>query len=279
MATTVAALPKQRSFGETTRTDVWWMQPLVVFLGFSAFIIYSTWAALQGTDSTHCYYWFGGNGANYLSPFYSPSLFGSAPHPGIFGVTPSWWPAFAPFSPAFLIMWIPAGFRFTCYYYRGAYYKAFWLDPVACAVGEPRHSYLGERYLPLILQNVHRYFLYLALIFIFILGRDAWDSLWFADATGGKHFGLAVGSLVLSVNVVLLAGYTLGCHSLRHLVGGFLDAKSKASACASCYNAVSCLNRRHMMWAWLSLFWVGFTDVYIRLCAAGIWHDFHIFTL
>jgi hypothetical protein len=31
-----------------------------------------------------------------------------------------------------------------------------------------------------------------------------------------------------------------------------------------------------MMWAWLSLFWVGFTDVYVRLCAMGIWHDFHI---
>jgi hypothetical protein len=274
-----AELPKQRHFGETTRTDVWWMQPLAVFIGFTTFIVYSTWAALQGTDITHCYYWFGGEGANYLSPFYSPSLFGSEPHPGIFGIMPAWWPAFLPFSPAFLIMWIPAGFRFTCYYYRGAYYKAFWLDPVACAVGEPRKGYLGEKYLPLILQNVHRYFLYLALIFIFILGRDAFDALWFKDASGISHFGLAIGSLVLIVNVVLLAGYTLGCHSLRHLVGGFLDSFTKSSPCHSCYNAVSCLNRKHMMWAWLSLFWVGFTDVYIRLCAMGYWHDFRIFTL
>ena len=174
-------------------------------------------------------------------------------------------------------MWIPAGFRFTCYYYRGAYYKAFWLDPVACAVGEPRKGYLGERYLPLVLQNVHRYFLYLALAFILILGRDAFDSLWFRDANGVAHFGLAVGSIVLIINVYLLAGYTLGCHSLRHLVGGFLDSKSKSPACASCYNAVSCLNKRHMLWAWLSLFWVGFTDVYIRLCAMGIWTDFRFF--
>jgi len=286
MAST-AALPKQRRFGETTRSDAWWIQPLWVFLGFSAFIVYSTWAAFQGTDAGHCYYWYGGGGADYLSPFYSPSLFGSTPHPGIFGVTPSWWPAWAIFSPAFLIMWIPAGFRFTCYYYRGAYYKAFWLDPVACAVGEPRKSYLGERYLPLILQNVHRYFLYFALVFILILGRDAWDGLWFTPPNGGTvggiiwnatpHFGVGVGSLILIINVILLAGYTLGCHSLRHLVGGFLDAKSKASACASCYNAVSCLNHRHMMWAWMSLFWVGFTDVYIRLCAMGIWHDFRFF--
>jgi hypothetical protein len=277
MAST-GVLPKQRAFGETMRTDAWWIQPLLVFLGFSTFIVYSTWAALQGTDITHCYYWYGGGGADYLSPFYSPSLFGSEPHPGIFGAMPSWWPAFLPFSPAFLIMWIPAGFRFTCYYYRGAYYKAFWLDPVNCAVGEPRKTYLGERYLPLILQNVHRYFLYLALVFILILGRDAWDSLWFTDdIVGDVHFGLGVGSLVLIVNVTLLAGYTLGCHSLRHLIGGFLDSKSKAPVCAKGYSCVSCLNHRHMLWAWMSLFWVGFTDVYIRLCAMGVWHDFRIF--
>ena len=55
-----------------------------------------------------------------------------------------------------LILWAPGGFRLTCYYYRGAYYKAFWADPPSCAVGEPRKSYWGERSFPLILQNVHR---------------------------------------------------------------------------------------------------------------------------
>ena len=39
------------------------------------------------------------------------------------------------------------------------------------------------------------------------------------------------------------------------------------------------LNTRHMMWAWVSLFWVGFTDVYIRLCATGHLHDYVFFTL
>jgi len=276
MASSVT-IPKQLGFGQTSRTDAWWMQPLAVFIGFSAFIVYSTWAAFQGTDLSHCYYWYGDGGANYISPFYSPEIFGTNDHPGIFGTMPSWWPAFLPFSPAFFIMWIPAGFRFTCYYYRGAYYKAFWLDPVNCAVGEPRSGYLGERYLPLILQNCHRYFLYLAVAFIAILAYDAWLGLWF-QVNGTEHFGLGVGSLVLIVNVYLLGGYTFGCHSLRHLVGGFLDTFTKSSACHSCYNAVSCLNRRHMLWAWLSLFWVGFTDVYIRLCAMGIWHDFRIFT-
>jgi hypothetical protein len=276
-----AALPKQRRFGETTRSDAWWMQPLAVFLGFSAFIVYSTWAAFEGTSTTHCYYWYSQDGANYLSPFFSPELFSASPDapPAVFGALPAAWPGWLPFSPAFLMMWIPAGFRFTCYYYRGAYYKAFWLDPVNCAVGEPRKTYLGERYLPLVLQNVHRYFMYLAVVFILILAYDAWLGLWFADANGKEHFGVGVGSLVLIVNVFLLGGYTFGCHSLRHLVGGFLDSISKSPACSSCYNAVSCLNRRHMLWAWMSLFWVGFTDVYIRLCAMGIWHDFRIFTL
>jgi hypothetical protein len=274
-----AALPKQRPFGATSRPDAWWVQPLFVFLGFSTFIVYSTWAAFQGLDASHCYYWFGGKGANYISPFYSPDLFGYPSHPGLFGLVPSWWPGFIPYSPAFLIMWVPAGFRFTCYYYRGAYYKAFWADPLNCTVGEPRKVYLGERYFPLIIQNIHRYFLYLAIAFILILAYDAWLGMWFTDDAGVSHFGIAVGTLVLVINVVLLGGYTFGCHSLRHLIGGFLDSQSKVPACAKGFACVSCLNHRHMLWAWLSLFWVGFTDVYIRLCAMGIWHDFHFFTL
>ena len=282
-------LPPQRRFGQTTRPDAWWVQPLFVFLGFSAFIVYSTWAAFQGvgdmqatakTGHAVCSYWFGGlhgenNGANYLSPFYSPEFWGTSPH--AIGKLPSWWPGWAPFSPAFLILWAPAGFRFTCYYYRGAYYKAFWADPINCAVGEPRKTFLGERSFPLIIQNVHRYFFYLAFLFIILLSYDAWLGMWFTDATGAEHFGIGVGTIVLTLNAFLLAMYTFGCHSLRHLIGGFLDSKSKAPTCAKAYNCVSCLNTRHMMWAWISLFWVGFTDVYVRLCATGHLHDIVFF--
>jgi hypothetical protein len=280
----VDTLPKQRGFGETTRSDVWWLQPMAVFLGFAAFIVYSTWAAFAGVADMrtgHCTYWFGGlhgenGGADYLSPFYSPEFWGLSPHALFGSQLPAWWPSWAPFSAAFLILWIPAGFRFTCYYYRGAYYKAFWADPVACAIGESRKSYLGERYFPLVIQNVHRYFLYLAILFIFLLSYDAWLGLWFTDSAGAKHLGIGLGTVVLALNAVFLAMYTFGCHSLRHLVGGFLDSKSKAPTCAKAYNCVSCLNRRHMMWAWISLFWVGFTDFYIRMCATGHWHDFRI---
>jgi hypothetical protein len=205
--------------------------------------------------------------------FFRPKFPALAEH-AWFGVQPNWWPAWLIFSPAFFVLWAPAGFRFTCYYYRGAYYKAFWADPMNCAVGEPRKSYLGERYFPLIIQNVHRYFMYLAVIFIGILAYDAWKAMWFTE-NGAKHFGIGVGTIVLTLNAVFLGSYTFGCHSLRHLIGGFLDAKSKVPTCAKAYNCVSCLNKRHMMWAWISLFWVGFTDVYVRLCAMGVWHDFH----
>ncbi len=189
---------------------------------------------------------------------------------------PVWWPSWLLFSPAFLVLWAPAGFRLTCYYYRGAYYKAFWADPPACAVGEPRKGYPGETSFPLIMQNIHRYFLYIALLFILVLAHDAWKAMWFSDSSGSKHFGIGVGTIVLTLNVFLLGSYTFGCHSLRHLIGGFLDEISKVPVCAKSYACVSCLNRRHMLWAWMSLFWVGFSDLYVRLCSMGFWHDWKI---
>src|SRR3954469_25289678 len=107
------------AFGQTTRRDAWWTQSLLVFIGLAIFIVYSTWAAFQGDHYTY---------GPYLSPFYSPELLGSSPH-SWFGPRPVSWPAWLPFSPALLILPIPGAFRLTCYYYRGAYYKAFWADP------------------------------------------------------------------------------------------------------------------------------------------------------
>jgi hypothetical protein len=256
-----ASLPIKRSFGQTMRKGTWWAYPLFVFLGLSAFVVYSTWAAFQGE-----HYRFG----NYLSPFYSPELLGGTE--SIFGAKPEWIPLWIPFSPALLILWAPAGFRFTCYYYRGAYYKAFWADPPACAVGEPRHSYRGERKFPLVMQNIHRYFLYLALIFLVFLLHDAWKAFWFDNG-----FGIGVGTIILTANVFFLGGYTFGCHSLRHLVGGNCNELSKLPIRHKAYGCVSYLNRRHMIWAWCSLFVVGFSDIYVRLCSMGVWRDWRIF--
>lgn len=257
-----------RTFGETARRDNWWVEPLLIFLGLSTFILYSTWAAFQAK-----YYTFG----PYLSPFYSPELFGDSPH-AWFGPKPLWWPGWVPFSAAFLILWVPGGFRFTCYYYRGAYYKSFWADPPACAVGEPRKSYLGEASFPLVFQNVHRYFFRLAQLLLVFLAWDAIKAFWFVDpATGQARFGIGLGTLILVVNVALLSAYTFGCHSMRSLIGGRKDELSKTSAArVTAYNCVSCLNSRHKLFAWCSLTSVGFADVYVRLCAMGIWHDWRI---
>ena len=57
-------------FGQTTRRDLWWLQPLLTFLGLAAFIVYATWGAMQGV-----HYIYG----PYLSPFYSPLLFAQSP--------------------------------------------------------------------------------------------------------------------------------------------------------------------------------------------------------
>lgn len=267
-ASTPATPLSPTAFGRTSRYDLWWIQPLLVFLGLSTFLTYSTWAAFQGN-----HYTFG----PYLSPFYSPEIFGDSHH-SWFGPKPGWWPEWLPFSPALLILWAPGGFRFTCYYYRGAYYKAFWADPPACAVGEPRKTYLGERSFPLIIQNVHRYFLYLAIVFIALLAHDVWKAMWFTDsATGVTTFGLGVGTLILAANTVLLGSYTLGCHSFRHLVGGLFDQLSRRPIRYKAYSCVTCLNKRHMLFAWMSLFTVGFSDLYIRMCSMGIWHDWRIF--
>lgn len=256
-----------RRFGETMRTDAWWIQPLITFLILGAFVVYATWSAFQGD-----HYYFG----SYISPFYSPELFGESPH-ALFGPKPAWWPGWMKFSPALLILWAPGGFRFTCYYYRGAYYKAFWADPLNCTVGEPRKSYWGEHSFPLILQNLHRFFLFIAIPFLLFLAKDLYEAFWFVDAAGNRSFGVGVGTLVLAANLVLLGGYTLGCHSFRHAVGGLFDRLSERPVRKTLYDCSSCLNRAHMKWAWCSLVMVAFSDIYVRLCSMGIWHDWRLF--
>jgi hypothetical protein len=99
--------------------------------------------------------------------------------------------------------------------------------------------------------------------------------MWF-QGPSGPVFGIGVGTLVLAANVVLLGGYALGCHSLRHLAGGFRDQLVGSPAARTAYDCVSCLNRGHMTWAWASLFGVALTDLYIRLCSMGVVTDWRI---
>src|SRR5215471_18172560 len=215
MASSPAAKTLAR-FGETQRRDPWWLEILPVIAVLGGFGVYATLRAFEGAN----YSW-----GPYLSPFYSPLI-----DPGH-----RWLPRFL--SPALLILHGPLGFRATCYYYRKAYYRAFFLDPPACAVGEGRRSYRGETAFPFVLQNIHRYFLFVAIFFLAFLTYDAIRSYSFDG-----RLGVGVGSLILTTNVVLLSLYTLSCHSLRHLAGGRLD-------CFSC-GAASRLGGK--VWSWAS---------------------------
>jgi hypothetical protein len=257
MATRTRAAGRATIGGRTLRRDRWWAQPATSFGVLLAFVIYSTWAAFQNAN----YF-----ADPYISPLYSPCIAKicaktGAPHLSWIG---SWWTI----SPAILILVVPLGFRLTCYYYRKAYYRSFWLSPPACAVAEPRGRYTGETRFPLILQNAHRYFLYLAVVFNVILTYDAAVAFDFPDG-----FGMGLGTLVLTVNAALLWLYTLSCHSCRHLCGGGVDVFSKHPIRYRFWRRLSILNARHPQFAWASLVWVGLTDVYIRLVASGSVHD------
>ncbi|MGC2390509.1 MAG: hypothetical protein WA621_14020 [Candidatus Acidiferrum sp.] len=251
MAGSPTLLPESR-LGSTLRRDAWWVEILPVIILLGGFGLYATLRAFEGA-----YYAWG----PYLSPFYSP-LIDPSHH---------WWP----WSPALLILGGPLGFRATCYYYRKAYYRAFFLDPPSCAVGEPsKRKYKGETAFPFILQNVHRYFFYIAVVFLAFLWYDAIVAY---DWNG--HFGIGVGTLIMSVNIIMLTLYTFSCHSLRHLAGGKLDCFSCATFGMprhSAWSGISFLNERHMLLAWTSLITVGFTDFYIRMVAAGVFHDLRI---
>ena len=245
----------RQGLGATSRRDPWWLTPGIIAAGFGAFIAYSLFSALLWEPIFGVPYEVDG----YLSPFFSPLLFEeSLP----------WW-----FSPAILILWVPLGFRTTCYYYRKAYYRSYFADPPACAVGEPtiHRRYAMERAFPFILQNIHRYFLYLAFIPLAFLWLDAVIPI---VNTGQIRFGL--GTPILLVNAALLTGYSLSCHSLRHLAGGRLDCFSCGVAARVRYRSwqrLTGLNENHMVWAWVSLVSVALADLYVRLLAWGVLVD------
>ena len=238
--------------GRTLRDDAWWAELIPVVMVLGGFGIYATLRAFEG----RFYEW-----GPYLSPFYSP-LIDPAHH---------WWPL----SPALLILGGPLSFRATCYYYRKAYYRAFFLDPPACAVSETRTgSYRGETAFPFVLQNFHRYTFYLAVVFLAFLWHDAIRAFIFDG-----HPGVGVGSIVLLVNVILLSSYTFSCHSVRHLAGGKLDCFSCVTFGRPRYTAwkwISAMNERHMLFAWMSLFSVGLADFYVRLVSSGALRDVRI---
>ncbi|NEE00508.1 hypothetical protein G1H10_10040 [Phytoactinopolyspora halotolerans] len=240
------------------RKDRYWVVPTFTVIGLSAWVIYATVRVFLQNN-----YWVAEH--HYLTPFYSPCVSnGCIPESAHFGrvlvdnpIIP-----YAAFSLPFLLL-----FRLTCYYYRKAYYRSFWLSPPACAVPDRHKSYTGETKFPLILQNSHRYFFYAAFIITLINTYDA-----ILAFSGEDGFGIGLGNLILIGNVVMLWGYTLSCHSCRHVTGGRLRNFSKNPIRYRWWTFVSRLNTRHMQYAWITLGTLALTDFYIMALAAG-WFD------
>jgi hypothetical protein len=251
----------------TLRTDKWWLQPALTFSVLILFVIYATFRAFENK------YYFA---EPLISPFYSPCLSTAcvegASHLGtpigsitIFGLL---------ISPALFILIFPLGFRMTCYYYRKAYYRSFWMSPPACAVAEPHKTYTGETRAPLILQNGHRWFFYAGLVLNIILTYDAIIAF---KNEQGQWGHMSVGTLVLLLNATLLWLYSASCHTCRHTIGGRLKNFSKHPVRYKAWTIVSRLNHYHPNFAWVSLFGVAFTDFYVRQVASGAITNYYFF--
>ena len=213
-----------------------WVYPTFVVTALSLFGLFAVWVVFFQTE---------GYFAPYLSPFYSPLI------------------RVGPIPPGVWVAWAPLAFRATCYYYRKAYFRSFFWHPRSCAVPEPNRRYRGETAFPWVLNNFHRFAFYATVVQVAFLWFDAIIAFDF-----GGRFGIGLGSVLMLVNVILLSGYTFGCHAFRHLAGGELDCFScslAARARHQLWKGVTVLNIRHDRWAWASLFSVAATDVYVRL--------------
>jgi hypothetical protein len=247
----------------TLRTDRWWLPPLLNVVGLGAWVLYATVRAFMQE-------WYFVPQYNYLTPFYSPCVsLGCVPEAAHFGRFLPDWPIlpYAALTLPFLLL-----FRLTCYYYRKAYYRSFWLSPPACAVAEPHKKYSGETKLPLIFQNLHRYFFAAAVVISLINTYDVIRA--FQGKDGGVGIGL--GTLIMLVNVVLLWTYTISCHSCRHIIGGRVRSFSRYPLRYKAWTFVSKLNTKHMQLAWTTLATLMITDAYIALVASGTISDLRI---
>ena len=119
----------------------------------------------------------------------------------------------------------------------------------------------------MLVQNLHRYTMYFAMAYVLIFFYDAYLSFF-----RGGEFGVGIGSILLLGNPILLSCYTFGCHSIRHLISGSRDCYSCGMQGEASYRGgkiVGWLNRRHELFAWLSLIWIMAADFYVRMVSNG----------
>jgi len=250
---------------KTLRSDPWWRSPAITAVLLTIWVTYATVHVFIGR------YYFVPR-YHYLTPFYSPCVSGECT-PGSSSLG-HWIGSLPPIIPyAFVSLPFVLGFRLSCYYYRRAYYRAFWRAPAACAVREPHAKYTGETRFPLIAQNLHRYFWVMVVLVSVLNTYDVTQA--FRGPNGS--FGIGLGTLIMLANVILLWAYTLGCHSCRHITAGRLNNFSKHPVRYWIWTKVSWLNARHMQLAWTTLGTLMLTDLYIWLLAAGVFNDPRIF--
>jgi hypothetical protein len=236
---------------KTLRTDPWWASTAM----YTGIIVFFAIYALVRIFMNNYYFV---DQFHYLTPVYSPCISESCPEDARdFGAWVGEFPTGVPL--AILVFPILAGFRTTCYYYRKVGWRGLWLAPGGCAVPEPHKKYTGEARFPLNLMNTHRYFFWLASILLLINFYDVIKAL---TADG---FRIGLGTVIMAVNVVLLALYSLSCHACRHALGGRLKHFSKHPVRYRLWTWISKLNPKHGTYAMASLFSVIVTDAYIMI--------------
>ncbi len=176
------------------------------------------------------------------------------------------------YSPTVLVLPLVGLYRLTCYAYRKDYNRHIFKHPLACsAVGrldDNKRGYTGETSGIFKIENLHRYFLYSAIIILPFFYYDVFVSMFY---TG--FFVLRLGSLILATNAILISLYVFSCHSFRSLIGGrrnCFNCIKGGKGIKKVYNGQSILNAHHETFAWASLIFIIFTDLYIRGLAAGI---------
>ena len=184
----------------TLRHDRWWASPAATVVFLTAFVVYATWAVFQNAH----YYVGAAAHRDLISPFYSPCLTAAACRA----------PAAA--SPDHVVDDLPGDPGRSAGPLAGSGHllllpQGLLPELLAVATGLRRWptatpSYTGETRFPLILQNVHRYFFFIALIFNIILTIDAVMAF---RLPGDGGIGVSIGTLVLVTQRLLLWLYSL----------------------------------------------------------------------
>ena len=255
-------LPLKKGFGKTDRIDKWWTKPFWMGFGLTLALVYTALRVLVWDGAIHY------DDHRVTSPIFSPDVI------HLFDLqTPNW------MNSALLILWIPFGFRGTCYYMRKVYHRVFFQNPTACVVAKPevnyRLGYKGETGL-FVLNNIHRYMLYLAIIILSMKIYDVYHTMWF-HGDNGTDFGISIGTLVLATESFLLLMYVASCHAFRHLFGGGMDQwrGGISGMMGKLYVKISNLNIQHAFWFWTSLAMVFIGDLFVWAVSEGRIQDYH----